>query len=65
MIGDRELWACALAIERRYQTQANAHAAARINALLAAGDLAGVAVWRRIADALLQLRADQVVTKPT
>jgi hypothetical protein len=41
----REIWACALAIERRYVAE-------RIGTLVPAGDLAGVERWKPIAHRL-------------
>ena len=55
-IDDRELWACALAVERRYGDAAPTHVAERIGALVLAEDPDGVAVWKAIAARLDQLR---------
>ncbi len=52
MTADQEVWACALAIERQYTDRAATHVAERIGALVLAGDLAGVARWKRIAACL-------------
>ena len=55
-IDDRELWACALAVERRYGDRAPLHVAERIGALVLDGDNDGVEVWKAIAARLDQLR---------
>ena len=55
-ISDRELWACALAVERRYGDRAPVHVAERIGALVLDGDHDGVEVWKAIAARLDQLR---------
>jgi hypothetical protein len=51
-----ELWACALTVERQYDTAADAHVADRLTALANAGDWAGVATWRAIAACLDKLK---------
>lgn len=56
MTPDRELWACALLVERQHGDGAVAFIAERVGALAAAGDHAGVERWRAIADKLDQLR---------
>ena len=53
---ERELWACALLVEREHGGGAVAFIAERVATLAAAGDLAGVERWRAIADKLDQLR---------
>lgn len=52
-----EVWAEALWVEQRKGAEACEFIAARVSALAQQGDEAGVARWRRIADALDQLRA--------
>lgn len=56
---DRELWACALEVQRQHGKRAPIHVAERIGALVLAGDAAGVATWKAIAARLDQLRAGQ------
>ena len=56
MTPDRELWACALLVERQRGGRAVAFIAERVATLAAAGDLAGVERWRAIAEKLDQLR---------
>jgi hypothetical protein len=53
---EQERWAEALAIERRYGSNAGKHIARRMFALVKAGDDAGVARWAAIASKLDQLR---------
>lgn len=53
---ERERWAEALAIERRFGEQATEHIAERVTALAVVGDDAGVARWIAIADRFDQLR---------
>jgi len=56
MTPERELWACALLVEREHGAGAVAFIAERVASLAAAGDLTGVERWRAIADKLDQLR---------
>lgn len=49
---DRELWACALLVEREQGDHAAVYIAERIGALAMAGDAAGVARWKAIAERL-------------
>jgi len=56
MPSDRELWACALHIERVHSKHAPAVVAERIGTLALAGDEEGVATWKRIAKRLDKLR---------
>jgi hypothetical protein len=56
MTAEKERWAEALAIERRYGYNAAKHISERMYALARAGDDAGVARWVSIADKLDQLR---------
>ncbi len=52
---ERELWACALAIEKQHGNQAAVWIADRIGALALDGDAAGVARWKAIAEKLALL----------
>lgn len=52
---DRELWACALEVERQHGASAPVFVAARIGALALAGDSVGVETWRAIAGRLDKL----------
>lgn len=52
---DWEMWACAHKIAQQYGDRAPVHIAERIGALALAGEMAGVATWKRIADRVDQL----------
>lgn len=52
MTPERELWACALLVERQHGDDAPAFIASRIGALSLAGDAAGVERWKAIAEKL-------------
>ena len=52
MTPERELWACALAIEKEHGEQAAVWIADRIGALALEGDAEGVARWKAIAEKL-------------
>jgi hypothetical protein len=52
MTPERELWACALLIEREHGDNAPVFIAERIGALALAGDAAGVERWKAIAEKL-------------
>jgi len=54
-VDDRELWACALQVERQHGDDAPRFVAERIGALAVAGDKAGVATWKAIAHRLDRL----------
>lgn len=56
MTGERLIWACALAIEKQYGDAASDHVTARIAALAARDDEAGLERWRAIGARLDQLR---------
>lgn len=56
MTPEKELWACALLIERQHGDDAPAFIASRIGALALAGDAAGVDRCQAIADCLDKLR---------
>ena len=49
-LSDRELWNCAVLIEKQCGEDAPAFIAARMSTLASEGDDAGVAQWRAIAD---------------
>jgi len=53
---DRELWACAIQVERQHGDDAPRFVAERIGALAVAGDQDGVTTWKAIAQRLDQLR---------
>lgn len=55
---ERELWACALLVEREHGAEAVAFIAERVGALALAGDAAGVERWRAIAAKLDALRQE-------
>lgn len=57
MTAERELWACALAVERQHGERARAFIAERIGALAVAGDVAGLERWKSIATCLDAMRA--------
>ncbi len=48
VIGEIDLWRCAKQIIDRYGEDAPLEAAMRADAMLEAGDLDGLAVWKRI-----------------
>lgn len=52
MTSERELWACALAVEKQHGEQAGVWIAERIGTLALAGDGEGVARWKAIAEKL-------------
>jgi hypothetical protein len=56
MMPERELWACALLVEREHGDRAPAWIAQRIGELALAGDEAGVERWKLIADRFDRLR---------
>lgn len=47
-MSDRELWACALQVQKQHGEGANLFVAERIGTLALAGDEAGVATWKEI-----------------
>ena len=57
VIGDREIWACAQHVLRRYGESAWLHAAQRADALLVQGDFAGSRTWVRILERIDALRS--------
>jgi len=62
-VDDRELWACALQMERRHEKDAPRFVAERIGALAVAGDQPSVATWKAIAQRLDQLRRGVTFSK--
>jgi hypothetical protein len=56
VISDRELWACAQQAINHHGPDVDRYIAERTKALAEAGDEAGVAAWRAIADRVDQLR---------
>jgi len=58
MTSERELWACALAVEHQHGAGASAFIAERIGALAMAGDVAGLKRWKAIATCLDVMRAE-------
>ena len=64
MIGEGDIWRSAAQIIKRYGENAPLEAAMRADAMLEAGDLDGLAVWKRIkksAEDLLRERPDGLV----
>lgn len=59
MIPDRELWACARQVINHHGSDVDRYIASRVKALTEAGDAAGVAAWRAIAD-----RVDRLCRAP-
>jgi hypothetical protein len=55
VISEIEIWRAANLLLKRYGDNAGAEGTARADALAAAGDREGAAVWRRITHAVLQL----------
>jgi hypothetical protein len=60
MLSNWELWACALAMSKRYGDRAPVAVAARIGSLALAGDVAGVETWQAIAKRIEKLRQDML-----
>jgi len=52
MTAEKELWACALAIEKEHGEQAAVWIAERIGILAIEGDIEGIARWKAIAEKL-------------
>jgi len=59
MIPDRDIWAAALLMVKRYGDDALLEAAARADQLLEDGDWQGAATWHRILDAVERLQATE------
>ena len=56
---DIDIWRAAVLLLRRYGKDAAAVAAQRADKCLADGDVDGLAVWKRIAEAMLELLKDK------
>ena len=57
MISDRDIWAAAMLMIKRYGADATLEAAARADQLLEEGARHGAATWHRILDAFERLQA--------
>jgi hypothetical protein len=57
MISDRDVWAAALLMVKRYGDDAMLEAASRADELLENDDMAGCEVWHRILNAIERLQA--------
>jgi hypothetical protein len=57
MIDDRDVWAAALLIAKRYGDDAKLEAAERADQLLEEDDLVGAETWHRILNAIERLQA--------
>jgi hypothetical protein len=57
MISDREIWAAASVMVKRYGDDAMIEAAERADQLLEEGDMAGAETWHRILNAIGRLQA--------
>jgi hypothetical protein len=55
VIDDLDIWRAASLMVKRYKADAPIMAAQRADELLAEGDLGGVAVWKRILEAISDL----------
>ena len=60
MISDRDIWAAAMLMVKRYGDDAMLEASGRADQFLEDGDMAGAATWQRIIDCIERLHA----TKP-
>lgn len=63
MTDEQHLWACALAVEKRYGAGAPLHIAERIGTLAHEGDASGVVMWQAIAVRLDRLRRGDAPSK--
>lgn len=61
MTPERELWACALHVEREHRDRAPEFIAERVRTLATAGDLLGVKRWQAIAEKFDQLHAGRTL----
>jgi hypothetical protein len=61
MIPDRDVWAAALLMVKRYGDDAMLEAASRADELLDADDMAGAETWHRILNAIERLQANAPV----
>ena len=57
MISDRDIWAAALLIVKRYGDDAIIEASQRADQILDEGDMAGAETWHRILNAFKRLQA--------
>jgi hypothetical protein len=57
VIPERDIWAAALLMVKRYGNDAMIEAAARADQLLEEGDMAGSETWHRILNAIERLQA--------
>jgi hypothetical protein len=57
LITDRDVWAAALLMVKRYGDDAMLEAAERADQLLDEGDMAGTETWQRILNAIERLQA--------
>ena len=57
MISDRAIWRTANALMEQFCDDAAIHAAMRVDALLAEGDLQGHQVWKRVLAAITEIRS--------
>ena len=55
---DRELWACALEVERRHGPRAFLHASMEIDRLVAQDERAAAEVWREVLKRIELLEAE-------
>ena len=56
LLPDREIWACALQVLETHDRDAERFVAERLGACALAGDQAGLAVWKRIARRIDEIR---------
>lgn len=61
MSPERELWACALHVEKEHGERAPEFIAERVHALAMTGDILGVERWQAIADRFDQLQITQML----
>ena len=59
MIADIDLWRAAVLMFKRHRLDAATVAAQRADECLAAGDVEGQAIWKRIVEATLELPKDR------
>lgn len=58
-VAEREIWACALEVQRQHGGRAPVFVAERIGALALAGDAGGLETWKAIAS-----KMDQIARRP-
>jgi hypothetical protein len=61
VISDLDVYRCAQMVLRQHGDEAALFAAERADALLAAGDMEGQSVWKRVLRAVVELRQRQLV----